>query len=236
MSAERTNGVVKRFSDDRGYGFIGVRGGRDVFVSAREVKNAGLATLYEGQHVSFTTRETDKGLHAENLTLLDSPSPGKVSQPSHPKEENWSRGENKRPSSQTSFTFGPDYLAEGYFEQKEGKDYLRPQVLDSLAVDAAKALGNREMKSHQLRRFFNKARGIEAKLDRVKDFEAIKADIYGFKRDVAYQVGRKVVPEEFRLFIERNVELAVQDEKSFRQGFLQHFESVLAYFVYYFRD
>jgi CRISPR type III-A-associated protein Csm2 len=92
------------------------------------------------------------------------------------------------------------------------------------------------MKSAQLRRFFNKARGIESKLDRGGDFEAIEADIYGFKRDVAYQVGRGVVPEEFQQFIDRNVELAVVDERSFREGFMQHFESVLAYFVYFFRD
>jgi CRISPR type III-A-associated protein Csm2 len=100
----------------------------------------------------------------------------------------------------------------------------------------AKVLGNQGMKSHQLRRFFNKARGIESKLDREKDFEAIKEDIYGFKRDVAYQVGRGMVPEDFQRFIDRNVELAVQDEASFRRGFLQHFESVLAYFVYFFRE
>jgi CRISPR type III-A-associated protein Csm2 len=141
-----------------------------------------------------------------------------------------------RPDTRTDFRFGPDYLAAGYFEQKEGKPYLRSEVLDSLAVDVAKALGGREMKSHQLRRFFNKARGIEAKLEREKDFEAVKADILGFKRDVAYQVGRGVVPAEFKQFIDRNVELAVEDKKSFKQGFLQHFESVLAYFVYYFRD
>jgi CRISPR-associated protein Csm2 len=119
---------------------------------------------------------------------------------------------------------------------KGEKRYLRPEVLDTLAMDVAKVLGSRGMRSAQLRRFFSKARGIESKLDRTQDFEGIKADIYGFKRDVAYQVGRKVVPEEFQQFIDRNVELAVEDEKSFRRGFLQHFESVLAYFVYFFRE
>ncbi len=141
-----------------------------------------------------------------------------------------------RPDTRTDFQFGPDYLADGYFEKKEGKSYLRPEVLDTLAMDVAKVLGRRKMKTSQLRRFFNKARGIEIKLNLKKDFEAIKADIYGFKRDVAYQVGREVVPREFQAFIERNVELAVQDETSFRQGFLQHFESVLAYYVYFFRE
>ena len=141
-----------------------------------------------------------------------------------------------RPDTRTKFSFGPGYLAQGYFEKKEEKLYLRSEILDSLAIDVAKVLGSKEMKSHQLRRFFNKARGIEAKLERENDFEAIKAEIYGFKRDVAYQVGRGVVPIEFQQFIERNVELAVQDKRSFKQGFLQHFESVLAYFVYYFRE
>jgi CRISPR type III-A-associated protein Csm2 len=140
-----------------------------------------------------------------------------------------------RLDTRTTFRFGPDYLRNGYFEEKEGKRYLRPEVLDTLAMDIARLLGNRNMKPHQLRRFFNKVRSIETKLNR-GDFEVIKADIYGLKRDVAYQVGRGVVPEEFQQFIDRNVELAVQDEDSFRRGFMQHFESVLAYFVYFFRE
>jgi CRISPR-associated protein Csm2 len=140
-----------------------------------------------------------------------------------------------RPSTATDFKFGPDYLKDGYFQVREGNRYLYPEILDSLAMDVAKLLGNRGMKSHQFRRFFNKARGIEAKLQRTGEFDAVRADIYGFKRDVAYQVGRRVVPEDFKDFIDRNAELAARDEESFR-GFLQHFESVLAYFVYFFRD
>jgi hypothetical protein len=73
-------------------------------------------------------------------------------------------------------------------------------------------------------------------LDRDRDFATTTLDLYALKRDVFYQVGRKLVPNEFQMFIERNVELAVQDEHSFRKGFLPHFESVLAYFVYFFRD
>lgn len=140
-----------------------------------------------------------------------------------------------KPDTHTDFGFGPGYLADGYFEEKEGRLNLRPEVLDTLAIDVAKTLGNRGMKTYQLRRFFNKARSIEKKLSG-EGFESVKADIYSFKRDVAYQVGRELVPEEFQQFMTRNVELAVQDEESFRQGFLQHFESVLAYFVYFFKE
>ncbi len=141
----------------------------------------------------------------------------------------------QKSSTHTSFQFGSDYLRDGYFEGSGSEGNLRIEVLDSLAMDVAKVLGNQDMKSHQLRRFFNKARGIESKLAR-EGFGAVRADIYAFKRDVAYQVGREVVPEEFKSFIDRNVELAVQGERCFQRGFLQHFESVLAYYVYFFRD
>ncbi len=223
MTGERETGVVKHYDPERGFGFIARRGGDDVFVHRSDVERAGLASLNPGDRVSFTSRRTQRGWQAEHLALEAATA-------------NLRRVPPTRPSTTTTFRFGPDYLPGGYFEQKDGKCYLRPEVIDTTAIDVAKTLGNREMKSSQLRRFFNKARGIEAKLNRTNDFEAIKTDIYGFKRDVAYQVGRKVVPDEFQQFINRNVELAVQDEKSFREGFLQHFESILAYFVYFFRD
>jgi len=220
MTEDRVTGTVKWFDPDKGYGFITQPGGKDVYVNLVAVKKAGLDTLGEGQPVSFARQKTPRGFQAIDLAFEE----GRGSMPA------------TRLGTSTDFKFGPDYLADGYFEEKEGKSYLRSEILDTLAMDVAKVLGNQEMKSHQLRRFFNKARGIESKLDRVKDFEAIKADIYGFKRDVAYQVGRKVVSAEFQYFIDRNVELAVQDEDSFRRGFMQHFESVLAYFVYFFRE
>ena len=219
MAEKRITGTVKWFDPDRGYGFIAQPGGKDVYVNLATVEKAGLVTLDAGQRVLFTLQKTPRGFQAIDLTIE-----GKGAAPA------------ARLDTSTDFQFGPDYLADGYFEEKEGKRYLRSEILDTVAMDVAKVLGNQGMKPHQLRRFFNKARGIESKLERVKDFEAIKADIYGFKRDVAYQVGRKVVPEEFQQFINRNVELAVQDEESFRQGFMEHFESVLAYFVYFFRE
>lgn len=225
MAAEREVGTVKWFDADRGYGFISRGGGDDVFVHINDVKQSGLDTLDDGDRVSFAVTDAPKGPKAVNLERAQTRSraarPNKTDRPKLTKK--------------TEFNFGPEYLQEGYFTD-ESQKYLRPAILDTLAMDVARALGNAGIKSSQLRRFFNKARSIESKLDRVDDFEAIKADVYGFKRDVAYQVGRGVVPQQFQQFIDRNVELAVRDEDSFRKGFLQHFESVLAYFVYFFRE
>jgi CRISPR type III-A-associated protein Csm2 len=231
MAEEREVGTVKRYDSDKGFGFIGRRTGEDVFVHRTDVERAGLPELNAGDRVSFVVRRSQRGFQATSLALDTSSAPATA-----PRTPTPSVPGNQRPSTATNFRFGSDYLADGYFEERDHERYLRPETLDSTAMDVAKVLVNRDMKPSQLRRFFNKARGIEAKLDRERNFEAIKADIYGFKRDVAYQVGRGIVPEEFQQFINRNVELAVKDELSFRKGFLQHFESVLAYFVYFFRD
>ena len=198
-----------------------------MYVNIREVQQSGLDGLGVGQAVTFTIRSTSRGDRAQEIALdagTSRPSAGQAA-------------ESALSSTRTGFRFGPDYLAGGYFED-EGKRYVRPEVLDTLAIDVAKVLGTARppMPMHQLRRFFNKARGIEAKLERGGDFRAVQADILGFKRIVAYQVGRKLVSQEFLSFIERNVALAMEDEESFRKGFLPHFESVLAYFVYFFQE
>ncbi len=128
-----------------------------------------------------------------------------------------------------------DYLKEGYFD---ANGHLRVEVVETEAVKAAKWLGNAEpkMTSHQLRRFFNKMRALEQRLEREPDFGAIRAGIAAFGRDAAYAVGRGVAPEVLKVIVDRNVALAQRDERSFREGFMEHFESIVAYFVFYFRD
>lgn len=128
--------------------------------------------------------------------------------------------------------FPEDYLQGGYFDE-EGQ--VKPAVVDAWAERVAKVLGSSGITSHQLRRFFNQLRAVEAKLE-TKSFNSVKGDIYSLKRDAAYAVGRGVIKENFKEFIDRNVELAVQDEASFRKGFIEHFQSVLAYFTYHFRN
>jgi cold shock protein len=54
-----SNGTVKWFNTQKGYGFIQAEeGGADVFVHISAVQKAGLQTLKEGQRVVF---ETERG-------------------------------------------------------------------------------------------------------------------------------------------------------------------------------
>ena len=62
-------GTVKWFNNQKGYGFIQVENGKDVFVHISAVERAGMNTLNEGQKVSFdivADRRNGKS-SAENL-------------------------------------------------------------------------------------------------------------------------------------------------------------------------
>ena len=63
------SGTVKWFNNQKGYGFIQPEeGGVDVFVHISAVEKAGLATLKEGQKVSFETERGRNGkIAATNL-------------------------------------------------------------------------------------------------------------------------------------------------------------------------
>jgi CspA family cold shock protein len=52
-----TNGTVKFYNEQKGFGFIAPDGGgKDVFVHATALERAGLRGLVEGQKVSFDTQ------------------------------------------------------------------------------------------------------------------------------------------------------------------------------------
>jgi CspA family cold shock protein len=63
-------GVVKWFSDRRGYGFITREDGSDVFVHHSGIESEGFRTLYEGDKVEFETENSDKGPRAISVKRI----------------------------------------------------------------------------------------------------------------------------------------------------------------------
>jgi CspA family cold shock protein len=57
-------GTVKWFNADKGYGFIAVDGGRDVFVHFSAIQADGYRSLEEGQRVEFDIEQGDRGPQA----------------------------------------------------------------------------------------------------------------------------------------------------------------------------
>ena len=65
-------GVVKWFSDAKGYGFIAPDGGgKDLFVHYTSVAGSGFRTLREGAKVTFEARECQKGPEAIDVEMVD---------------------------------------------------------------------------------------------------------------------------------------------------------------------
>jgi cold shock protein len=54
-------GTVKWFNGDKGYGFIAVDGGPDVFVHFSAITGGGYRSLEEGQKVEFDITQGQKG-------------------------------------------------------------------------------------------------------------------------------------------------------------------------------
>ena len=69
MSA-RENGTVKWFNNSKGYGFIQRDQGGDVFVHYRAIRGDGYTTLEEGMRVEFTVTQGQKGLQAEDVSVV----------------------------------------------------------------------------------------------------------------------------------------------------------------------
>ena len=61
-------GKVKWFNSEKGFGFIEVEGGDDVFVHFSAIQGDGFKTLEEGQEVSFEIVEGNRGPQVANVT------------------------------------------------------------------------------------------------------------------------------------------------------------------------
>jgi len=62
-----TNGRVKWFNNSKGYGFIEIEGGKDVFVHFSAIEGSGYRSLEEGQAVQFEVTQGTKGPQASNV-------------------------------------------------------------------------------------------------------------------------------------------------------------------------
>jgi CspA family cold shock protein len=69
-SGQEAEGQVKWYNPVKGFGFIGVDGGRDVFIHRSVLARAGLSALEEGQRVRLRVVQGQKGQEATSVSVI----------------------------------------------------------------------------------------------------------------------------------------------------------------------
>ena len=132
-----------------------------------------------------------------------------------------------------SYRLPGDYLSSGYLDDK-GNLKERYIARNGDADQIAKELGNAKpaMTNHQLRRFYSHVRAAENKLRMTDNFLSVLIDLKKLDPFVAEAKGKGKIPDLFYTFMIRNLE-AVKSKKDFTDGFLEHFQAVVAYFTFH---
>lgn len=126
-----------------------------------------------------------------------------------------------------------DYLAQGYFDDK-GNLFVRYIARGGDADDIAKQLGTARpaMTTHQLRRFYGHVRAADNRLKMTGNFSSVYIDLKKLEPFVSEAKGKGKIPDIFFNFMTGNL-AALKTEKDFTNGFLEHFQAVVAFFTFH---
>ena len=132
----------------------------------------------------------------------------------------------------------PDYLKQGYFDAKGNllPDLVVRANMEAFASDMANA--RPALSTHQIRRFFQHCRTVEARLRaKTSPWERELTSVITLDRAAADAFGKfpSKIPRLFHDFIQKNV-AAVKTEKDFLEGFLPHFEALVGFGSAHFRN
>ena len=119
------------------------------------------------------------------------------------------------------------YLSGCYFNER---GVLHEELVSGMADSVARSF--KGLKNNQIRRFYHHVRDAANKLKMTGDWQSVNIDVKKLGAFVAEAKGKDKIPDAFYQFIVKNLD-CVTNEKSFTQGFLEHFQAVLAYFTYY---
>ena len=92
-------GTVKWFNSEKGYGFIAVDGGQDVFVHFTAIEMDGYKALDDGQRVEFEIGQGQKGPQAEQVRSSPDPVPFRSPLPVTPRDATIGLSRSSRPPS-----------------------------------------------------------------------------------------------------------------------------------------
>lgn len=146
--------------------------------------------------------------------------------------------------------FDEAYLEDGYFDNTGN---IRTKLIDEKAQEIVESFADKYSKSlikyTQMRKFFQHARQAQRIYEALsyedrqteKAIVELKNRIIKLKEMASYAKGRGQIPDNFLEFISTNVKTIKKAKTSnipaeIIKGFIPHFEAVVAYFKYTYRD
>lgn len=156
-------------------------------------------------------------------------------------QQKWDRnkgGHGSAPFGKNLNVLWPDYLKEGYFDTKGNlrEVYLKKGKVEAL-VKAMAFTEKAALTTHQVRRFFQHCRAIEAKIKAGASWEAQRAEFLKLAVAAADAYGKKdkKIPLPFLDFINLNTN-KVKNKTDFLKGFMPHFEALVGFGSMHFQD
>lgn len=98
----RQQGTVKWFSRDKGWGFVRLQDGREIFVHHSDIEGVGHKTLQDDEPVEFSVEEMEKGPRAREVRRLN-----ETKKPSDEKRKRNSRERRPTAPVETATTHDP---------------------------------------------------------------------------------------------------------------------------------
>lgn len=123
-----------------------------------------------------------------------------------------------------------DVFSTGYPDYFDADGILKCEYLTDRAEKIAQAFGRAKPKltPHQLRAFYQHVKRQQGALRNGRPFREVRVEICKLKPFATERAEKDKIPAEFKEFICRNVD-QVKDEKTFVDGFVEHFQAVVAY-------
>jgi len=125
-----------------------------------------------------------------------------------------------------------DYLTElkkGYFRD----NHLREEFIIDFPQKLAALFGkdDRMNKPSQIRKYFEQCKTkVEGRFRMTKDFNYVKKELLILVPVMNNAKQKGYISSEFFTFFESNVNMAVQNERNFIEGFMPHFQSIIGYY------
>lgn len=119
-------------------------------------------------------------------------------------------------------------LSNGYFLKD---DYIRKEFVLDYAKELAKEFSKNENvnKSNQIRKYFDYCDKIHGVFKAKKDFFFVQAELPKVIPHLNNALKKGLITNDFYSFMEKNIELALIEEKNFTKGFIPHFEAVIGF-------